>query len=77
MSIGSRSQFVIVPPGERNPDPTIPEQPQLHDDTRFAAGKIAIFQYSTVVIFLFLISGFWSSRCSTRRYMRSAPPEPL
>lgn len=50
---------VIVPPADRNPDPNFPEQPQLHDDTRFAAGKIAIFQYSTVVIFLFLISGFW------------------
>ena len=31
----------------------------MHDDTHFAAGKIAIFQYSTVIIFLFLISGFW------------------
>jgi penicillin-binding protein 2 len=50
---------VIVPPADRNPDPTIPEQPQLHDDTRFAAGKIAIFQYVTVGVFLFLISGFW------------------
>ena len=50
---------VIVPPADRNPDPNFPAQPQLHDDTRFAAGKIAIFQYSTVVIFLFLISGFW------------------
>jgi penicillin-binding protein 2 len=50
---------VIVPPTDRNIDPTFPGQPQLHDDTRFAASKIAIFQYSTVVIFLFLISGFW------------------
>ena len=55
-----RSFVVIVPPSERNPDPTIPEQPQLHDDTRFAVGKIAIFQYATVVVFLFLISGFWN-----------------
>ncbi|HEY1337547.1 MAG TPA: penicillin-binding protein 2, partial [Bryobacteraceae bacterium] len=31
----------------------------MRDDTRFAAGKIAIFQYSAVGIFLFLISGFW------------------
>jgi penicillin-binding protein 2 len=31
----------------------------LRDDTRFAAGKIAIFQYAGVAIFLFLISGFW------------------
>jgi penicillin-binding protein 2 len=50
---------VIVPPAERNPDPNFPEQPQLHDDTRFAMGKIAVFQYATVIIFLFLISGFW------------------
>ena len=55
----SLKQFVIVPPADPNPDPNIPEQPQLHDDTRFAAGKIAIFQYSTVVVFLVLISGFW------------------
>ena len=29
------------------------------DDTRFALGRIAGFQYSMVAIFLFLISGFW------------------
>jgi len=51
---------VIVPPADRNTDPNFPGQPQLHDDTRFAASKIAIFQYSTVVIFLFLTSGFWN-----------------
>jgi penicillin-binding protein 2 len=50
---------VIVPPADRNPDPEFPEPPHLHDDTRFAAGKIAIFQYATVIVFLFLISGFW------------------
>ena len=51
---------MIVPPADRNTDPNFPGQPQLHDDTRFAASKIAIFQYSTVVIFLFLTSGFWN-----------------
>ena len=50
---------MIVPPADRNTDPNFPEQPQLHDDTRFAVGRVAFFQYSTVVIFLFLISGFW------------------
>ena len=50
---------MIVPPTDRNTDPNFAEQPQLHDDTRFAAGKIAVFQYSTVAVFLFLISGFW------------------
>jgi len=29
------------------------------DDTKFASGKIAAFQYVTVVVFLYLISGFW------------------
>ena len=52
-------KVVIVPPADRNPDPEFPEQPHLHDDTRFAAGKIAIFQYATVIVFLFLLSGFW------------------
>ena len=59
---------VIVPPPDRNPDPNFPEQPQLHDDTRFAAGKIAIFQYATVVIFLFLISGFWRLQVQNPEY---------
>src|SRR5438309_7747698 len=29
------------------------------DDTRFALGRIAGFQYATVGIFLFLLTGFW------------------
>jgi penicillin-binding protein 2 len=31
----------------------------FRDDTRFALGRIAVFQYLTAGIFLFLISGFW------------------
>ena len=31
----------------------------LRDDTKFASGKIAFFQYVTVGVFLFLITGFW------------------
>src|SRR5271156_1372955 len=31
----------------------------FHDDTRFALGRIAVFQYLTVAIFLILIGGFW------------------
>jgi penicillin-binding protein 2 len=31
----------------------------LRDDPKFAAARIAVFQYITVGIFLFLISGFW------------------
>ncbi len=33
--------------------------PLFRDDTRFALGRIAVFQYLTVVVFLFLIGGFW------------------
>jgi len=29
------------------------------DDPKFAASKIAFFQYGAVIVFLFLISGFW------------------
>ena len=34
-------------------------KPFLRDDVQRAAGKIAVFQYVTVAVFLFLISGFW------------------
>ena len=44
-------------------DPNLEEQlsgkPPLRADLRYAAGKIALFQYTAVGIFLFLISGFW------------------
>ena len=36
-----------------------PRKTQLRDDPKFATTKMAIFQYSAVVIFLFLVTGFW------------------
>jgi len=48
--------------------PVEPEREQSHDvapsrlfrdDTRFALGRIAVFQYLTVIVFLFLVGGFW------------------
>lgn len=47
--------------------PVEPERQQSHeapsrlfkDDTRFALGRIAVFQYLTVIVFLVLIGGFW------------------
>jgi len=50
---------VILPPVDPDPEVQLSDKPRLRDDTRFAAGKIAIFQYGAVAIFLFLISGFW------------------
>lgn len=45
-------------PQERQPDAT-PDRPLLHDDFKFAAGRIAVFQYVSVAAFLFLVSGYW------------------
>src|SRR5580658_1750942 len=45
-----------------HPDRGRPQEPTsrlLRDDTRFALGRIAAFQYATVAVFLFLIAGFW------------------
>jgi len=50
---------VSLPPVDPNLEQQVSDKPPLRDDTRFAAGKIAVFQYATVLIFLFLISGFW------------------
>ncbi len=51
---------MILPPIDPNPEVQVADKPPIRDDTRFAAGKIAIFQYGAVAIFLFLISGFWN-----------------
>jgi penicillin-binding protein 2 len=50
---------VILPSSDANFEQRLTDKPPLRDDTRFAAAKIAVFQYTTVGIFLFLISGFW------------------
>lgn len=50
---------MILPPVEPELEQRVPLNPIIRDDPKFAAGKIAAFQYLAVVIFLFLISGFW------------------
>jgi len=40
------------------PDQNLPRH-IAQDDARFALGRIAIFQYFTAAVFVFLISGFW------------------
>ncbi len=43
------------------------------DDPRDAAGKIAIFQYTTVLVFVFLVSGFWQLQVQDpERYSEAA-----
>jgi penicillin-binding protein 2 len=46
----------------QHPDRERPQEQSsrlLRDDSRFALGRIAAFQYATVAVFLFLIAGFW------------------
>lgn len=45
-------------PEERQPDATL-TRPLIRDDMKFAAVKIAGFQWVIVAVFLFLLSGFW------------------
>jgi penicillin-binding protein 2 len=59
---------VILPPVDPNLEQRVSDKPPLRDDTNFAAGKIAIFQYSTVAIFLFLIAGFWRLQVQNPQY---------
>ncbi|HLK68467.1 MAG TPA: penicillin-binding protein 2 [Bryobacteraceae bacterium] len=54
---------MILPPVDPDlEEQQVTERPPipLRDDTHFAAGKIAVFQYVTVGVFLFLIAGFWA-----------------
>jgi len=45
---------------ELDPQPKLSPKQARREDVKFAAGKIAAFQYSAVLIFLFLITGFWN-----------------
>jgi penicillin-binding protein 2 len=57
---GIPREVVTLPPTDTNLDQQqLSDKPPLRDDTGFASGKIAIFQYSAVGIFLLLIAGFW------------------
>ena len=40
-------------------EPKYPGKQARREDVKFAVGKIAVVQYASVVIFLFLITGFW------------------
>ena len=61
-------RFVIPPPVDPQIEQQIPEKPPLRDDAHLGSGKIAVFQYITVAIFLFLISGFWKLQVQNPQY---------
>ena len=48
------------------------ERQFLRDDTNFDAGKIAFFQYLTVGVCLFLISGFWQLQVQNQDFYAEA-----
>jgi penicillin-binding protein 2 len=60
---------------ERNEEQTrhTVETPRLlRDDTKFASGKIAAFQYLTVAIFVFLVASFWDLQVRNPEYYSEA-----
>ena len=44
---------------ERERDEQVSPERLLRDDPKEASGKIAVFQYLTVAVFVFLVAGFW------------------
>lgn len=67
---------------QREREEQIDPERLLGDDPKKASGKIAIFQYLTVAVFVFLISGFWAlqvqnpdvySEAAERNRIKSTP----
>ena len=48
----------MVPIEDQRAQPEVPTR-LFKDDTRFALGRIAVFQYTAVVAFFVLTTGFW------------------
>ena len=67
---------------ERDRSDEISSERLLRDDPKAAAGKIAVFQYLAVAVFIFLVSGFWKlqvqnsdvySEAAERNRIKSTP----
>ncbi len=67
---------------EHGRDQQISPERLLRDDPKEASNKVAVFQYLTVLVFLFLISGFWKlqvqnpdvySEAAERNRIKSTP----
>ncbi len=57
---------------EQQHQETVSEVRLFRDDPKQAGPKIAIFQYLTVLVFLFLISGFWQLQVQNPEYYSEA-----
>lgn len=67
---------------ERHRIEELPSERLVRDDPKTAAGKIAVFQYLVVAIFIFLVAGFWKlqvqnpdlySEAAERNRIKSTP----
>jgi penicillin-binding protein 2 len=67
---------------ERHRLEELPAERLLRDDPKTAAGKVAIFQYLVVAVFIFLVAGFWKlqvqnpdvySEAAERNRIKSTP----
>ncbi len=58
-------------PTDPNQQEDKPEALLLHDDTKFAAGKIAFFQYLALIILCILLSGFWQLQVQDPTYYQN------
>ncbi len=71
----------MVPIEDQRTQPEVPTR-LFKDDTRFALGRIAVFQYAAVAAFFVLISGFWilqvrdedfNSELAERNFIKTVP----
>ncbi|MGI8962293.1 MAG: penicillin-binding protein 2 [Bryobacteraceae bacterium] len=67
---------------ERHRIEELPSERLVRDDPKTAAGKVAIFQYLVVAVFIFLVAGFWKlqvqnpdlySEAAERNRIKSTP----
>ena len=59
---------MTFPPADPHLEQPTSTPPPLRDDINFAAGKIAVFQYLAVAIFIFLTSGFWTLQIQNNQF---------
>lgn len=74
--------MALITRGHRRPEEDVSPEQLLRDDPKRASSKIALFQYLTVGVFLFLVSGFWTlqvqdpdrySEAAERNRIKSTP----
>ncbi len=68
---GARAIFVALVESQREREEVTSEQ-LLRDSTKAATGKIVVFQYLVVAVFIFLLSAFWALQVQNPDYYSEA-----